>query len=86
MIEYTPCGGRSWATTFGRTPSISLSPSGGSRGPAFERPTNEIFANHNFIAAAVGIEPADVTPIDGSYYPPQAAAAAMTSRLELISL
>ena len=31
-------------------------------------PTNGIFCNHNFIAAAVGIESADVTPIDGSYY------------------
>lgn len=48
--------------------------------------TNGIFANHNFIAAAVGIEPADVTPIDGSYYPRQASAAQMTSRLKLVSL
>ncbi|MEO7166776.1 MAG: transglutaminase family protein [Spartobacteria bacterium] len=48
--------------------------------------TNGIFANHNFIAAAVGIDPADVTPIDGSYYPPQAEAPTMTSRLELITL
>jgi len=48
--------------------------------------TNGIFSNHNFIAAAVGIEPADVTPIDGSYYPPQDRAAKMTSRLELVSL
>lgn len=48
--------------------------------------TNGIFSNHNFIAAAVGIEPADVTPIDGSFYPPQETAAQMTSRLELISL
>ena len=48
--------------------------------------TNGIFSNHNFIAAAVGIRPADVTPIDGIYYPRQAAAAEMTSRLELVSL
>ena len=48
--------------------------------------TNGIFSNQNFIAAAVGIEPADVTPIDGSYYPPQETAAQMTSRLELICL
>ncbi|HEY1584018.1 MAG TPA: transglutaminase family protein [Chthoniobacterales bacterium] len=48
--------------------------------------TNGIFSNHNFIAAAVGIEPADVTPIDGSYYPAQKAPAEMTSRLELVSL
>ena len=48
--------------------------------------TNGIFSNHNFIAAAVGLEPADVTPIDGSYYPRQETAAQMTSRLELVSL
>lgn len=48
--------------------------------------TNGVFANHNFITAAVGINPADVTPIDGSFYPPQAVAPQMTSRLELVSL
>jgi transglutaminase-like putative cysteine protease len=48
--------------------------------------TNGVFSNHNFIAAAVGIEPADVTPIDGSFYPRQATAAQMTSRLELVSV
>jgi transglutaminase-like putative cysteine protease len=49
-------------------------------------PTNGIFSNHNFIATAVGIEPADVTPIEGSYYPWQETAAQMTSRLKLVSL
>ena len=48
--------------------------------------TNGIFSNHNFIAAAVGLEPADVTPINGSFYPRQETAAQMTSRLELVSL
>ena len=48
--------------------------------------TNGIFSDHNFIAAAVGIEPADVTPIHGSFYPRRATAAQMTSRLELVSL
>ena len=48
--------------------------------------TNGIFANHNFIPAAVGISPGDVTPIAGHFYPPQAADAQMTSRLELINL
>jgi len=48
--------------------------------------TNGIFANHHFIAAAVGINPADVTPIDGSFYPRQTSAPQMTSRLELICL
>ncbi len=49
-------------------------------------PTNGIFCNHNFIAAAVGIEPADVTPIDGSYYERGETSAEMTSRLELVAL
>jgi len=49
-------------------------------------PTNGVFSNHNFIAAAVGIAPGDVTPIDGSFYPRQATSAQMTSRLELVSL
>jgi hypothetical protein len=48
--------------------------------------TNGIFANHNFIATAVGISPGDITPIIGSFYPPQMADAQMTSRLELINL
>ena len=48
--------------------------------------TNGVFSNHNFIAAAVGIEPADVTPIDGSFYPRPETTAQMTSRLELVSL
>ncbi|MEO5718574.1 MAG: transglutaminase family protein [Chthoniobacterales bacterium] len=48
--------------------------------------TNGIFANHNFITAAVGINPGDVTPIAGSFYPPQDSTPEMTSRLELVSL
>lgn len=49
-------------------------------------PTNGIFCNHNFITAAVGIEPADVTPIDGSYYQNKPIDARMTSRIELVDL
>lgn len=49
-------------------------------------PTNGIFCNHNFITAAVGIEPADVTPIDGSYYQRGPTEARMTSRIELVNL
>jgi transglutaminase-like putative cysteine protease len=49
-------------------------------------PTNGIFSNHNFISAAVGISPPDVTPIDGTFYPRQATAPQMTSRLELANL
>ena len=48
--------------------------------------TNGILANHNFVAAAVGIEPGDVTPIDGSFSPRQSQAPQMTSRLELVRL
>ena len=48
--------------------------------------TNGIFCNHNFISAAVGIAPADVTPIDGRFYSPKPMPARMTSRLELVNL
>jgi transglutaminase-like putative cysteine protease len=48
--------------------------------------TNGVFCNHNFIAAAVGIEPGDVTPIDGSYYRRGPTSAEMVSRLELLQL
>ncbi len=48
--------------------------------------TNGIFCNHNFIAAAVGIEPSDITPIDGSYFQRGPTGARMTSRLELVNL
>jgi hypothetical protein len=44
------------------------------------------FSNHNFIAAAAGIEPSDVTAIHDSFYPRQATAAQMTTRLELVGL
>ena len=30
--------------------------------------TNGVFSNHNFIAAAVGLRPGDITPIDGKYF------------------
>ena len=48
--------------------------------------TNGVFCNHNFIAAAVGLEPADITPINGSYYHDAAVASTMTSRLEMLQL
>ncbi len=48
--------------------------------------TNGIFCDHNFIAAAVGIEPDDVTPIDGSFYQREPTGVRMTSRLALVSL
>ena len=47
--------------------------------------TNGVFCNHNFIAAAVGIRPAQITPISGRYYHERKVAAEMTSRLELFS-
>ncbi len=48
--------------------------------------TNGIFCNHNFITAAVGLTPADITPISGSYYHKGPVPAEMTSRLELVDL
>ena len=49
-------------------------------------PTNGIFCNDNFIAAAVGLRPADITPISGSFYHRDRVPAEMQSRLELITL
>jgi len=48
--------------------------------------TNGVFTNHNFISAAVGLTPAHITPIAGSYYHKQGVASQMTSRLELLQL
>ena len=48
--------------------------------------TNGVFCNHNFVAAAVGLTPADVTPISGSYYHRQRIPAQMTSELTLLNL
>jgi transglutaminase-like putative cysteine protease len=49
-------------------------------------PTNGIFCNHNFIAAAVGLSPADITPISGNFYHRDRVPAEMTSRLEMLNL
>jgi transglutaminase-like putative cysteine protease len=49
-------------------------------------PTNGILCNDNFIAAAVGLRPADITPISGSFYHRDRVPAEMQSRLELITL
>lgn len=48
--------------------------------------TNGVFANHNWIAAAVGLEPRDITPIAGSYYHSGKVNSDMTTRLQLIDL
>ena len=48
--------------------------------------TNGVFCNHNFIAAAVGLTPADITPISGVYYHKKRVPAQMTSKLQLINL
>jgi transglutaminase-like putative cysteine protease len=48
--------------------------------------TNGVFCNHNFIGAAVGLTPADITPISGAFYHPKRIPGQMTSRLELINL
>ncbi|MGZ4966461.1 MAG: transglutaminase family protein [Chthoniobacterales bacterium] len=49
-------------------------------------PTNGAFCNHNWIVAAVGLTPAHITPIAGSYYHKTQIASEMTSKLELINL
>ena len=48
--------------------------------------TNGVLSNHNFIAAAVGLAPADITPISGAYYHPGSIPAQMTSKLQLLNL
>src|SRR3954447_2053316 len=48
--------------------------------------TNGVFCNHNFIAAAVGLTPADITPIHGVYFHPKRIPAKMSSKLELLNL
>jgi len=48
--------------------------------------TNGVFCNHNFIGAAVGLTPADITPISGTYFHKKRIPAQMSSRLELINL
>ncbi len=48
--------------------------------------TNGVFCNHNFIGAAVGLTPADITPISGAFYHEKKIPAQMTSKLELINL
>jgi transglutaminase-like putative cysteine protease len=49
-------------------------------------PTNGIFCNDNFIPAAVGLRPADITPISGSFYHRDRVPAEMKTRIELINL
>lgn len=48
--------------------------------------TNGVFCNHNFIGAAVGLTPGDITPISGHYLSKTPVPAQMTSKLELINL
>lgn len=48
--------------------------------------TNGVFCNHNFIGTAVGLTPADITPISGVYFHQKQVPAQMTSRLQLINL
>jgi transglutaminase-like putative cysteine protease len=48
--------------------------------------TNGVFTNHNFIAAAVGLRPGEITPISGAFYHSKRIPAEMTSKLELLNL
>lgn len=45
--------------------------------------TNGIFCNHNFIATAVGLTPAEITPISGRYFADEHVPAKMTATLNL---
>ncbi len=45
--------------------------------------TNGIFCNHNFIATAVGITSAEITPISGRYFADEHVPAEMTATLNL---
>jgi len=48
--------------------------------------TNGVFCNHNFIGAAVGLTPGEITPIGGHYLSKKPVPVQMTSKLELINL
>jgi transglutaminase-like putative cysteine protease len=48
--------------------------------------TNGVFANHNFIAAAAGLSPGDITPISGVYYHARRVPNQMTYKLKLLNL
>jgi transglutaminase-like putative cysteine protease len=48
--------------------------------------TNGVLANHNFIAAAAGLTPADITPISGFYHHATSVPTQMTSKLQLLNL
>lgn len=48
--------------------------------------TNGIFCNHNFVSAAVGLTPSDITPISGGYFHKEEIPNRMTSSLELFNL
>ncbi len=47
-------------------------------------PTNGVFCNHNHITAAVGLIPADITPVDGIYYGEKRIPSRMSADLEMI--
>ena len=48
--------------------------------------TNGILCDHNFIATAVGLGPAHVTPFSGSFYHHEPVPTEMMSRVELVNL
>src|SRR5262245_18669896 len=48
--------------------------------------TNGVFCNHNFVGAAVGLIPADITPVSGIYFHKKRIPAQMTSKLRLLNL
>jgi len=46
-------------------------------------PANGIFCDHNHITAAVGLSPADVTPISGRFFTDQPVSSAMSASLDI---
>lgn len=49
-------------------------------------PTNGVFCDHHFITAASGLAPADVSPVDGSYFGKQTIASRLESSLVIAPL
>ena len=47
-------------------------------------PTNGYLCNHHHITAAVGLTPADISPILGNYYHPTHVPAQMSASLQVI--
>ncbi|HEY5741414.1 MAG TPA: transglutaminase family protein, partial [Terrimicrobiaceae bacterium] len=47
-------------------------------------PTNGIFCEHHFLATAVGVRPADISPIEGHYYGKKTIPSTLTTELSIV--